>query len=79
MYRLYELYNYKWIEKVNKETLQEISKVLHDRINKSECTHFRVDNDEVPLMIVKNNDYQYEYYKKNIKKIDKRLIERHKK
>lgn len=77
MYRLYELYNYNWFEKVNKETLQEISKVLHDRINKSECTHFRIDNDEVPLMIVKNNDYQYEFYKKNIKKIDKRIMGRY--
>lgn len=79
MYRLYELYGINWVEKVNKETLQDISKVLHDRINKSECTHFRIDNDEVPLMIVKNNDYQYEYYKKNIKKLDKRIAERYKK
>lgn len=28
-------------------------------------------------MIVKNNDYQYEFYKKNIKKIDKRIMGRY--
>lgn len=77
MYKLYELYNCNWIEKVDKETLQEISKILHERINKSECSHFRIDNEDVPLMIVKNDSYQYEFYKKNIKKFDKRIMEKH--
>lgn len=76
MYKLYELYGINWIEKVDKETLKEISKVLHDRINQSECSHFRIDNDEVPLIILENNSHQYEHYKKNIKRIDNKLSRR---
>lgn len=76
MYKIFELYGINWVEKVDKETLKEISRVLHDKVNKSDCTHFRIDNEDTPLMIIQNNEYQYQYYKKNIEKAENNIKRR---
>lgn len=78
MYRLFELYGINWIEKVDKETLKEISDVLHNKINKSEAAQFRVDRDEIPLMRVGNNDFQYKFYREHIVQTEQRIMNKHK-
>ena len=77
MYRLYELYGANWVRKVSKETLKEISSVLHDKVNKSECSHFRIDVDEIPLMIIENNEYQFKHFRKNIERTEQLVLRKH--